>query len=158
MTEEYSDGDTVRYLKSIGYSQEEAEAWLKARKQGKSFMAGPHDPVGHRLDDLWKSGLVHSAWRKDVHEIVLAARDLRGAATGKVPARELRKYATWRTLAALLALYSFAMWIYVVSFQIVVPESVYWPLALWLPIRMDYFGEVSLVMSFIFAVLWVKLR
>jgi len=158
MTEEHSDKDTIRYLMSVGMRQKDAEAWIKARKEGKSFMSGPHDGVGRRMDNLWKSGLDHSAWGKDMRDIILAARDLKGAATGKVPARELRKYATWRTLVALLALYSFVMWVYVISFQIVVPESVYWPLALWLPIRMDYFGEASLVSSFIFAVLWVKLR
>ena len=143
---------------SVGMIRKDAEAWVEARKEGKSFMSGPHDGVGRRLDNLWKSGLDQMAWEKDKQDIAIAARDLMGAATGKVPARELRKYATWRTLVALLALYSFAMWVYVISFQIVVPDSVHWPLALWLPIRMDYFGEASLISSFIFAVLWVKLR
>ena len=158
MTAEQSEKDAIRYLMSVGLSQKEAEAWVRDRKEGKSFMSNPHDGMGRRLDSLWKSGLGRSAWEKDVRDIVLAARDLKGAATGKVPARELKKYATWRTLTALIALYTFAMWVYVISFQIVVPESVYWPLALWLPIRMDYFGEANLVVSFIFAVLWVKLR
>jgi len=31
------------------------------------------------------------------------------------------------------------------------PGSMYWPVALWLPIRMDYFGEAGFIVSFIFA-------
>ena len=55
--------------------------------------------------------------------------------------------------------YSFAIWIYVTSFQIAHPESVLWHLAVWLPwLRLDYFGEAGFIASFAFALAWVKLK
>ena len=47
--------------------------------------------------------------------------------------------------------YAFAIWLYVVAMQLFDPESIYWPLAIWLPIRLDYFGEAAFVFSFIVA-------
>ena len=47
--------------------------------------------------------------------------------------------------------YAFTIWVYVIAMQLRFPESVYWRLALWLPIRMDYIGEVVFVSSFILA-------
>ncbi len=47
--------------------------------------------------------------------------------------------------------YAFAVWLYVVSMQLFYPKSLYWPVATWLPIRLDYFGEAAFVFSFIMA-------
>jgi len=53
--------------------------------------------------------------------------------------------------------YALSVWVYVIAMQLRFPESVYWPLALWLPIRMDYLGELSFLFSFLLAcVLSVK--
>ncbi len=47
--------------------------------------------------------------------------------------------------------YAFAVWLYVIAMQLFYPQSIYWPLATWLPIRLDYFGEAAFVFSFIMA-------
>jgi hypothetical protein len=47
--------------------------------------------------------------------------------------------------------YAFAVWLYVVAMQLFYPKSIYWPVATWLPIRLDYFGEAAFVFSFIMA-------
>ena len=47
--------------------------------------------------------------------------------------------------------YAFAVWLYVVAMQLFYPKSLYWPLATWVPIRLDYFGEAAFVFSFIMA-------
>jgi len=47
--------------------------------------------------------------------------------------------------------YAFTVWVYVIAMQLRFPDSVYWPLAQWLPIRMDYLGEFAFVSSFILA-------
>lgn len=47
--------------------------------------------------------------------------------------------------------YAVAVWLYVVAMQLVYPNSVYWSLATWLPIRMDYVGEGAFIFSFIVA-------
>jgi hypothetical protein len=47
--------------------------------------------------------------------------------------------------------YAFAVWLYVVAMQLFYPKSLYWPLATWLPIRLDYFGEAAFVCSFAIA-------
>ena len=49
--------------------------------------------------------------------------------------------------------YCFAVWLYVIAFQLRYPFSAYVNLAWWLPIRMDYLGEVAFVLSFIFALI-----
>ena len=51
-------------------------------------------------------------------------------------------------------LYSFAVWVYGVTFQFVNPDSVYWGLAWLLPIRLDYVTEAAFVLSFVSALLW----
>ena len=48
------------------------------------------------------------------------------------------------------AFYSLLVWLYVIVFQYVNPNSVYWGLAWWLPIRMDYLAETAFIASFIF--------
>jgi len=47
--------------------------------------------------------------------------------------------------------YSFAIWLYVIAYQLSNNGDVYDPLAWWLPIRMDYLGEAAFVLSLIFA-------
>ena len=47
--------------------------------------------------------------------------------------------------------YSFAIWLYVIAMQLLDPKSIYWPLATWLPIRLDYFGEAAFAFSFVMA-------
>lgn len=61
-------------------------------------------------------------------------------------------------IIAVLWFYSLAIWIYVVAFQIANPVSLYWPVAWWLPIRMDYFGEAGFITSFTLAIIWAKLK
>jgi hypothetical protein len=56
-----------------------------------------------------------------------------------------------RRLALLLWGYTFTVWAYVIAMQLRYPDSVYWPFATWLPIRMDYLGEVAFVFSFTLA-------
>jgi hypothetical protein len=58
-----------------------------------------------------------------------------------------------------LWVYSFAIWVYVVAFQIVNPSSPHWAFASWLPwLQMDYLGEAAFVLSFIFALLWQQTK
>lgn len=56
-----------------------------------------------------------------------------------------------RNLLWLCCFYSFTIFVYVIAMQIADPASVYWPVAKWLPIRMDFFGEAGFIISFIFA-------
>jgi len=48
--------------------------------------------------------------------------------------------------------YAFAIWLYVIAMQLFYPQSVYWPLAIWLPLRLDYLGEAAFISSFLLAV------
>ena len=43
--------------------------------------------------------------------------------------------------------FAFAVWLYVIAMQLFYPKSIYWPLATWLPIRLDYVGEAAFVFS-----------
>jgi|SRR5208282_2384563 len=145
--------DLTNYLTSLGMSKEEAEAWVKARRKGDTFKADYSDGVGSHLDKVWRrslEGLIQPTMSR---------------ATGQLrPIGELReqhllsRFATLRNLVAVLWAYSFAIWMYVIAFQFANPHSVYWPLATWLPIRLDYFGEAGFLASFLFAIIWVKLR
>ena len=47
--------------------------------------------------------------------------------------------------------YCIAVWLYVIAYQLTFPSSIYDVLAWWLPIRMDYLGEATFILSFIFA-------
>ena len=49
--------------------------------------------------------------------------------------------------------YAVAVWLYVIAMQLRYPDSVYWSLAVWLPIRLDYFGEAAFILSFLLAIL-----
>jgi len=65
----------------------------------------------------------------------------------------IRRY-VWKVFCV----YSFAVWVYVIAFQVVNPDSVYLGLAWWLPIRLDYLGEAAFVLSFVFALLWQRTK
>ena len=138
--------DLTKYLLSLGLSQKEAEAWINARQENQPLKADRSDALGEHLDRIWKRSSVRASM-----------------ATGQIPISRKYRYsqgrlATRRTTVAILWMYSFAIWVYVVAFQIVNPMSPYWPVAWWLPIRMDYFGEIAFMLSFVFAIGWVKLR
>jgi hypothetical protein len=136
--------DLTGYLVSLGLSRNEAVAWARAREEDRPFKADWSDGVGHHLDKIWSR---------------LDARP--SMTTGRVPitneTRSSLDRLTPRRLVAILWAYSFAIWIYVVANQFANWRSLYWPVAWWLPIRLDYFGELGFVFSFVFAVLWVKL-
>ena len=73
--------------------------------------------------------------------------------------RRERRREMCRRISIVLCVFSFAIWTYVIGFQIVHPESVYWQLAVWLPwVRLDYFGEAGFIASFAFALAWLKLK
>jgi hypothetical protein len=63
---------------------------------------------------------------------------------------ELRR-SHFKNLLLIACGYTFAIWLYVVTMQLFHPESLYWPLATWLPIRLDYFGEAAFILSFTMA-------
>ena len=52
--------------------------------------------------------------------------------------------------------YAVAVWLYVIAMQLVYPGALYWAVATWLPIRLDYFGESAFFFSFIvsIAIIW----
>jgi len=60
---------------------------------------------------------------------------------------------TIRRICFVLWGYCFAVWLYVIGFQIRYSHSVYYALAWWLPIRLDYLGEMAFALSFIFALI-----
>lgn len=45
-------------------------------------------------------------------------------------------------------------WVYIVAMQIARLESAYWNLAWWLPLRLDYFGEICFIASAIGFLVW----
>lgn len=44
--------DLTQFFISMGMSKEEAEAWVKARKKGRSFKTDSSDAVGEHLDRI----------------------------------------------------------------------------------------------------------
>jgi len=64
-----------------------------------------------------------------------------------VPEGERTMNAILRALLLTIERFGFACWVYVVAFQIFCPDSVYWNLAVWIPIRLDYFGEAAFILS-----------
>jgi len=138
--------DLTRYLVSLGLSRKEAEAWVDARQGNRSLKVDGSDALGEHLDRIWRRSSARASM-----------------ATGQIPISRKYRYsqnhlATKRMAVTILWIYSFAIWVYVVAFQITNPMSPYWPVAWWLPIRMDYFGEIAFMLSFVFAIGWVKLR
>ena len=69
-----------------------------------------------------------------------------------------KKSSTWlRRVVIMFWAYSLIVWLYVIAMQLRYPESPYWPFAQWIPIRMDYLGELAFFFSFIlgiFAIGW----
>jgi hypothetical protein len=61
-----------------------------------------------------------------------------------------------RRVTIILWIYSLIVWLYVIAMQLRYPESPYWPLAQWVPVRMDYLGEVAFFLSFIFGILVIS--
>jgi hypothetical protein len=61
-----------------------------------------------------------------------------------------------RRVTIILWMYSLIFWLYVIAMQLRYPESPYWPLAQWLPVRMDYVGEVAFILSFVFGILVIN--
>jgi hypothetical protein len=151
--------DLTSYLTSLGMSQEKAEAWIKARVDARSFKTNESDEVGSIQDDVWKLNMRIDERRGDaglrVSELNPQLQDIR-----ELRQQHLRsRMSGFRKIAAILWFYSFAIWMYVIAFQIVQPKSVFWPLAVWLPrwVRLDYFGEAGFIASFGFALIWAKL-
>ncbi len=97
-------------LKAIGFSTDEA----------KAFLAGVSDAANSKTVDEPK---------REVERVVkyTAQRSER---------RRLRS----KTLLLVVWGYAFAVWLYVIAMQFLYPNSIYWTLATWLPIRLDYLG------------------
>ena len=57
----------------------------------------------------------------------------------------------YRGLLTVVCAYALMVWVYVIAMQLRWPDAIYWPLALWLPIRIDYLGEMAFVGSFFLA-------
>ncbi|MCD6547617.1 MAG: hypothetical protein J7K22_03635 [Nanoarchaeota archaeon] len=51
-------------------------------------------------------------------------------------------------------LFGLLVWLYVIAMQIAHPESVNWTFVYWLPIRMDFVGEIAFVISFLGFLIW----
>ena len=64
-----------------------------------------------------------------------------------------RDFSKFQRLTIVLCAWSLSVWLYVIAMQLQYPEAVYWPLAVWVPIRLDYLGEAAFVLSFVFAVI-----
>ena len=63
--------------------------------------------------------------------------------------RAERRRSRVRSLLLIVWGYAAAVWLYVIAMQLVYPNSLYWQIATWLPIRLDYFGESAFLLSFI---------
>jgi hypothetical protein len=69
----------------------------------------------------------------------------------RVQRSELRR-SRLRSLLLVAWGYAFAIWLYVIGMQLLYPKSIYWLLATWVPIRLDYLGETAFVFSFFVAI------
>ena len=124
--------EVIRHLHSLGMSQQEAEAWVKARQAGQPFKLDWSDGVGHQLDRVWK---------RNIERTILT----------RLPKR--------RSIIAILWAYSFAVWVYAVIFQMMSPRSLNWQLAIWLPwLKLSYVQGAALLGSLAFAATWFALR
>lgn len=64
-----------------------------------------------------------------------------------------------KALAETVFLFGLLGWLYTIAMQMTRPETIYFPLALWLPLRLDYFGEICFVASIIaFFIMRMKSR
>ncbi len=127
------------HLTSIGMTRDDAVAWVRARRQGRSFKVDASDAGGNHLDNVWK----------------------RNIQTGKALSK-LKNTGNIRQerIFAVLCICGSLCWMYVIVLVIVNPASVSWSLAVWLPkwVRLDYFGEAGFCASFLFGIFWAKLR
>lgn len=64
-----------------------------------------------------------------------------------------RDFSGLQRLSIVLCAWSLSVWLYVIAMQLRYPDAVYWPLAVWLPIRLDYLGEAAFILSLIFAII-----
>jgi len=64
-----------------------------------------------------------------------------------------RDFSRLQHLSIVLCAWSLSVWLYVIAMQLRYPDAVYWPLAVWLPIRLDYLGEAAFILSLIFAII-----
>jgi hypothetical protein len=64
-----------------------------------------------------------------------------------------RDFSRLQRLSIVLCAWSLSVWLYVIAMQLRYPDAVYWPLAVWLPIRLDYLGEAAFILSLIFAII-----
>jgi hypothetical protein len=108
-------------LTAIGFTREEA----------KSFLSG-----------------IENAF--DSQTIIAPKSEPDGVVKYRAERSELKR-SNLKSLLLVVWGYAFAIWLYVVAMQLFYPESIYWPLATWFPIRLDYFGEAAFVFSFIVA-------
>jgi hypothetical protein len=117
-------------LKAIGFSADDA----------KSFLGGIEDAAASQIKSEPKSepeiAVKHSTQRSE------------------------RRHSRLTGFLVVVSGFAFAVWLYVVAMQLFYPESIYWPLATWLPIRLDYVGEAAFVFSLFtaLAVAMVKVR
>jgi hypothetical protein len=69
-----------------------------------------------------------------------------------------RKSSTWlRRVVVVFWVYSLVVWLYVIAMQLRYSESPHWPLAIWLPVRMDYIGELAFFFSFILGIFAISM-
>jgi hypothetical protein len=133
--------DLTRYLVSMGMSEKEAEIWIQARKEGKSFTTNSVDGSGGHLDNLWRRN----------------QKSVKSASTGQLRMMGgLGRVISLRMILMIFWAFSISAWMYVVALQIMQPNLIYAQIA-WLSIRTDYFGEAAFIASFAFAVLWMKI-
>jgi hypothetical protein len=64
-----------------------------------------------------------------------------------------RDFSRLQHLSIVLCVWSLSVWVYAIAMQLRYPEAVYWPLAVWLPIRLDYLGEAAFILSLIFGII-----
>ena len=130
MTEKESDELYRPYdtLKAIGFSTDDA----------KSFLGGIESEAASQI----------KAEPKSEPDIVVKHSTQRA---------ERRRYRA-KGLLLLVWGYAFAVWLYVIAMQLFYPGALYFPVATWLPIRLDYFGESAFFLSFIVsvAVIWTQ--
>ncbi len=115
-------------LKAIGFSKDDA----------KSFLGAIENEAARQI----------KAEPKSEPDIVVKHSTQRA---------ERRRYRA-KALLLLVWGYTFAVWLYVIAMQLVYPGALYWAVATWLPIRLDYFGESAFFISFIvsIAVIWTQ--